>query len=123
MELKDYTTEELRAEIKRRDDLAKDSRYKENLEVKDEEYQRPKHSYHETIYHCGTEPTWKVGDVLAEYEFYTDREGEYVYGKVIDIRMNEDETDWVYTFEDGSMENECTLIHEQAYKKPIWRKN
>lgn len=76
----------------------------------------PKHSYFEHIYHCGSEPMWKIGDVLAVYEFYSDHEGEHVYGKITDVKMSEDE-DWLYTFENGEVLYENMLISEEAYKK------
>lgn len=76
----------------------------------------PKHSYFEEIYHCGSEPRWKIGDVLAVYEFYSDYEGEYIYGKITDIKMDETE-DWCYTFENGDMVYENRLISDETYKK------
>ena len=94
----------------------------DTLEVKDIETPKvPKHSYFETIYHCGTEPMWKIGDTLAVYEFYSDREGEHVYGKVVDVRNDETYDDWVYTMKRdfGEYEDMCEneLISQQAYRK------
>lgn len=94
----------------------------DTLETKDIEPTKvPKYSYFETIYHCGTEPMWKIGDVLAVYEFYSDREGEDVYGEVIDVKMDEYDSDWVYTVKGdfGGYEEICEneLIREEAYKK------
>lgn len=87
------------------------------LEVKEvEDYIIPKHSYFEHIYHCGSEPMWKIGDVLAAYQFYSDYEGEYMYGKITDIKMDENE-DWLYTFENGEELYENMLISDEAYKK------
>lgn len=87
------------------------------LEVKEIETSViPKHSYFEHIYHCGSEPRWKIGDVLAAYEFYSDYEGEYMYGKITDVKMDEDE-DWLYTFENGDVYYENGLISDEAYKK------
>ena len=98
-------------------ELARDPRYKENLEVKEIETPViPKHSYFEEIYHCGSEPRWKIGDVLAVYEFYSDYEGEYIYGKITDVKMDETE-DWCYTFENGDMVYENRLISDETYKK------
>ena len=90
------------------------------LEVKEiETTKTPKHSYFETIYHCGAEPIWKVGDILATYECYSDREGEYVYGEVIDVKNGEN--DWIYTMKGdlGEYEDVCEkeLISQEAYKK------
>lgn len=79
----------------------------------------PKHSYFETIYHCGSEPRWKVGDVLAVYEFYRDYEGEEVFGKVIDVYKDEEDDDWVYVFEGegGGALCERELVSDEAYRK------
>lgn len=79
----------------------------------------PKHSYFETIYHCGSEPRWKVGDVLAVYEFYRDYEGEEVFGKVIDVYKDEEDDDWVYVFEGegGGVLCERELVSDEAYRK------
>lgn len=92
----------------------------DTLEVKEiEAAKTPKHSYFETIYHCGAEPIWKVGDILAAYECYSDREGEYVYGEVIDVKNGEN--DWIYTIKSdfGEYEDVCEkeLISQEAYKK------
>ena len=89
----------------------------DTLEVKEEETPViPKYSYFEEIYHCGSEPRWKIGDVLAVYEFYSDYEGEYIYGKITDVKMDETE-DWCYTFENGDMVYENRLISDETYKK------
>lgn len=89
----------------------------DTLEVKEIETPViPKHSYVEEIYHCGSEPRWKIGDVLAVYEFYSDYEGEYIYGKITDVKMDETE-DWCYTFENGDMVYENRLISDETYKK------
>lgn len=89
----------------------------DSLEVKEIETPAiPKHSYFEHIYYCGSEPMWKIGDVLAVYEFYSDHEGEYVYGKITDVKMDENE-DWCYTFENGEVQYENMLISDEAYKK------
>ena len=89
----------------------------DTLEVKEIETPIiPRHSYFEEIYHCGSEPRWKIGDVLAVYEFYSDYEGEYIYGKITDVKMDETE-DWCYTFENGDMVYENRLISDETYKK------
>lgn len=90
----------------------------ENIE--EHEYVQPKYSYFESIYHVGSEPRWKVGDVLAIYNFYHDYEGEEELGEIVDIYMDEDNTDWVYVFkggEDDGIMYEAQLISEEAYKK------
>ena len=92
------------------------AQYINTLEVKEvETHVIPKHSYFEHIYHCGSEPKWKIGDVLAAYEFYSDHEGEYVYGKITDVKMDENE-DWRYTFDNGNVLYENMLISDEAYK-------
>ena len=77
----------------------------------------PEYSYFETIYKCGKKPHWNVGDTLAFYEFYSDREGENILGKVAKVEVNEEVDDWLYTFEDGSIYDEETLLNEETYKK------
>ena len=97
--------------------LEKIEKFLATLEVKEIETPViPKHSYFEEIYHCGSEPRWKIGDILAVYEFYSDYEGEYIYGKITDVKMDETE-DWCYTFENGDMVYENILISDETYKK------
>lgn len=101
-------------------ELVKLREFLDTLEVKEIGATKvPKHSYFETIYHCGAEPLWKVGDILATYECYSDREGEYVYGEVIDVKNGEN--DWIYTMKGdfGEYEDVCEkeLISQKAYKK------
>jgi len=62
-------------------------------------------------------PHWNVGDTLAYYGFYSDREGECVLGKVTNVEFNEEQCDWFYTFEDGSVYDEQSLLEDQTYKK------
>ena len=81
------------------------------------EYQQSEYSYLETVYWCGKKPHWDVGDKLAYYEFCSDREGEYVLGKVIEVDFDEEQCDWLYTFEGGSVCDERTLLEERTYKK------
>lgn len=77
-----------------------------------------KHSYFETIYHVGTEPTWKVGDILAWRDYHIGCEGnEIIEGKVIKITYDNRERDWIYTFEDGHEKCEEYLIDVLSYKK------
>ena len=92
-----------------------------NLETKEiNDVETPKHSYFEEIYHVGSEPRWKIGDTLAMYEFYSDYEGTYIYGEIVDIKMDEEYGDWCYSFkngEDGDNEIfESELIREEAYR-------
>lgn len=77
----------------------------------------PEYSYFETIYHCGKNPRWKVGDVLSYYEFYSDAEGEISIGKVIGVEYDKEADDWVYAFENNVVWWEEELLREQAYKK------
>lgn len=85
----------------------------DSLETKEVEDKIPEEGYFETIYHRGAKPRWKVNDVLATYEFYSDREGEYVYGKVTDII--EGEYDWIYVFKDEERIEEARLIQDEVY--------
>ena len=62
-------------------------------------------------------PHWNVGDTLAYYGFYSDREGECVFGKVTNVEFDEEQCDWFYTFEDGSVYDEQSLLEDQTYKK------
>ena len=88
------------------------------LETKElKEYKQPEHSYLETVYQCGKKPRWNIGDILAYYEFYSDREGECVLGKITKVDFDEEQCDWIYTFEDGGVCNEQTLLEEETYKK------
>ena len=74
------------------------------------------------IYVAGKNPKFKVGDVIAVYRFYSDYEGEDVYGTVSKVEFDEEIEDWVYYFSGKKgeyFETEETLIQEQAYvKKP-----
>ena len=90
----------------------------DTLEVKEvEECKQPEHSCLKTIYQCGKNPHWNIGDTLAYYEFYSDREGEHVLGKVIKAEFDEEQCDWFYTFEHGSIYDEQSLLENQTYKK------
>ena len=85
--------------------------------VKDDEDVKPECSCIESVYQCGKKPHWNVGYTLAYYEFYSDREGECVLGKVTKVEFDEEQCDWLYTFEDGSIYDEQSLLEEQTYKK------
>ena len=88
----------------------------DTLEVKGvEEYKQPEYSC--SVYQCGKKPHWNVGDTLAYYGFYSDREGECVLGKVTKVEFDEEQCDWFYTFEDGSLSDEQSLLEDQTYKK------
>ena len=77
----------------------------------------PKHGYIEKLYHCGSEPRWKVGDTIAIYNFYRDYEGEEVLGEITEVVMDENYEDWTYHFKDGETISEYELIAEEAYRK------
>jgi len=55
--------------------------------------------------------------MLAYYEFYSNREGECVLGKVINVELNEEQGNWFYTFEDGDQYDEASLLENETYKK------
>ena len=89
--------------------------------IKKEEPEKPKHSYISNVYHVGSEPTFKVGDVIAYYFFYSDSEGEHIYGTITKIEWDDEEEDWVYYFynedeEDDGGYPERYLIEEEAYR-------
>lgn len=85
--------------------------------------QRPK-EYGHNVWHAGTQPEWKVGDILAYYECTTDHEGEYCIGKITTVEFVEEYQDWFYTFENGTGDieeslsiDECYTISEEYYNK------
>lgn len=73
--------------------------------------------YSQLVYIPGTEPEFKVGDVLAVYELSTDHEGEIILGQIVDIKFSEENCDWFYTFEDKSICSGEELEHNEAYVK------
>ena len=123
--------EQIRAEIERQKDVFRPSIASINgnntkvvlqdllnfIDDIEEEEQQPEHGYFETIYKCGKKPHWNVGDTLAYYGFYSDREGECVFGKVTNVEFDEEQCDWFYTFQDGSVYDEQSLLEDQTYKK------
>ena len=84
------------------------------MEVEDVQ---PEYSRIEIVYQCGKKPHWNIGDTLAYYVFRSDRECEYVLGKVTKIEFDEEISDWFYTFENGRCCFERFLLEEQMYKK------
>ena len=123
--------EQIRAEIERQKDVFRPSIASINgssvkivlqdllnfIDDMEEEVQQPEYSCIETTYKCGKKPHWNIGDTLAYYEFYSDREGEYVLGKVTNVEFDEEQCDWFYTFENGSICDEQSLLEDQTYKK------
>lgn len=90
----------------------------DTLEVKEVvECKQPEYSYFKTTYQCGKKPRWNIGDTLAYYEFYTDREGEHVLGKVTKVDFDKEQCDWFYTLEGGSVYDEQSLLEDETYKK------
>lgn len=82
-----------------------------------QEDEQPEYSFIETIYRCGKNPRWNIGDTLAYYEFTSDSEGEFVLGKVTNVEFDKEYEDWLYTFEDGSQYDEESLLSDKTYKK------
>lgn len=82
-----------------------------------EKKEQPEHSFIATIYRCGKNPHWSIGDTLAYYEFTSDCEGEIVLGKVTNVEFDEEYDDWLYTFEDGDQCDEESLLNYETYKK------
>lgn len=90
----------------------------DTLEVKEVvDCKQPEYSYFKTTYQCGKKPRWNIGDTLAYYEFYTDREGEHVLGKVTKVDFDKEQCDWFYTLEGGSVYDEQSLLENETYKK------
>lgn len=75
------------------------------------------YGYIEEVYHRGKDPLWNVGTTLAQYEFYSDREGELVLGEITDVKLDETGEVWLYTFKDGGFAYENDLLSEEAYIK------
>jgi len=109
------TYKNVSGEDRRIDDLISLKNFLDTLEVV--EYKQPEYSYFE--YQFGIKPRWNIGDTLAYYEFYTDREGEYVLGKVTKVDFDKEQCDWFYTFENGSIYDEQSLLEEETYKKKM----
>ena len=81
----------------------------------------PLHSCIESVYCCGKEPTWKVGDTLAYYDY--DGEIEVIIGTIVKVEFNDDADDWEYTWYDASTAEgyhtcfEYDLIVDDRYYK------
>ena len=79
----------------------------------------PEHGCHQWC--RGKEPRWKVGDILAYYECYSDYEGEQILGEIIRVEISEND-DWVYVFRDDEDEDgeygcsEESLVNDECYK-------
>lgn len=77
------------------------------------------------IWSRGEKPRWKVGDILAYYEYVSDCEGEYVLGEIVNVTLDEGFCDWLYEFNDGSTDHEedlvnryeCYTISQEYYDK------
>lgn len=67
-------------------------------------------------YIAGKEPKFKVGDTISYYECTSDYEGETSLGTITNVEFDDDFEDWIYTFEDGEVSFEETLISKEAYK-------
>lgn len=90
--------------------------YELGRNAKNEESEQPEYGYVTTKYVPGKKPRWKVGDILAYYINNSDEEGEDVLGKVINTELDED-GEWLYTFENGDVWYEESLIEEGTYEK------
>jgi len=77
---------------------------------------QPEHGYIETVYHCGKKHRWEVGDKLSIYIFHTDEEGKIPLGEITNVEYDEEEEDWVYTFDDDNTYTEWRLLEDEAYK-------
>lgn len=78
----------------------------------------------------GKEPRWKVGNILAYYERYSDYEGEQILGEIIKIEYDDYLNDWTYYFKDYKVEDGeywrpeeslfdegCYIISKEYYEK------
>lgn len=88
------------------------------LEVKEEvEYKQPEYSCTQSIYQRGEKHHWNIGDILAYYYYSSDCEGEHIIGQIVDIKIDEEQDDWVYTFENGRIYYEEELLDNGIYVK------
>lgn len=78
------------------------------------EAQRPKEYGHST-WNAGTKPKWKVGDILAWYEYSSDHEGEHIIGEITNAEFYDEYQDWFYTFDNGTGDTEESLDSEECY--------
>lgn len=76
--------------------------------------EQPEYGYLSTKYVHGKKSRWSIGDVLAYYICTSNEEGEYTLGKIVNVEFDED---WIYTFEDGNVADEQSLVEDEAYKK------
>ena len=80
----------------------------------------PEHGCHQWC--RGKEPRWKVGNILAYYECYSDYEGEQILGEIIGVEYDEYHDDWKYIFKDDEAEDgeywcsEESLVNNECYK-------
>ena len=96
----------------------------DTFEVKEEiECKQPEYSYFEITYLYGKKHHWDIGDTLAYYEFCSDREGEHTLGKVTKVDFDKEQRDWFYTFENGSILDEQTLLEIETIRKETYKKN
>ena len=82
------------------------------------ETEKPNNSHCESKYRCGSEPRFKVGDVVFCLESYSTYEDEYEYGIVTKVELDKD--DWVYTFDYyglSTVRSESDLVSDEAYTK------
>ena len=87
------------------------------LNVKKEETKQPEYSCTQSIYHRGKKHYWNIGDILAYYYYSSDCEGEHIIGQIVDIKIDEEQDDWVYTFENGRIYYEEELLENDIYVK------
>jgi len=70
----------------------------------------------ERVYCCGKKHRWEVGDKLFIYIFHTDEEGEIPLGEITNVEYDEEEEDWIYTFDKENKYTEKELLEDEAYK-------
>ena len=92
----------------------------DTLEVKKEvevEYKQLEYSYFYTTYQRGKKHRWNVGSVLADYRYSSDCEGEHIFGQIVNVELDKEQDDWLYTFEGGAAHYEKELLESVVYVK------
>ena len=77
--------------------------------------EQPEYGYLSTMYNCGKNPRWNVGDTLAYYICTSNEEGEFIIGKVKTVEFDKDVEDWIYTFENEDIYTEEELRMYEVY--------
>lgn len=87
------------------------------INAKKEETKQPEYSCTQSIYYRGKKHRWNIGDILTYYYYSSDCEGEHIVGQIIDVKLDEEQDDWFYTFENGKIYYEEELLENDIYVK------